>query len=212
MVLGTYKRPPKQENLRGTLDKDSTIPAGSHSVSERQQSTCVPQLGLRGLFNSGNTCYCNAALQACLLHHPAVLLYALECKAFYKDGLKQAVHRDGKALKRSSIHSLTRETMELVEKFATTEIAPLYPKELLASIRSNNVEFAGGVQHDSSLFLKYLLESLHESTKQHILDEREQTQSANDSEEEDIMTEEEKMACPLWFAVICRNGFNLLAS
>lgn len=48
---------------------------------------------------------------------------------------------------------------------------------LLASIRSNNVEFAGGVQHDSSLFLKYLLESLHESTKQHILDEREQTQS-----------------------------------
>lgn len=144
MVLGTYKRPPKQENLRGTLDKDSTIPAGSHSVSERQQSTCVPQLGLRGLFNSGNTCYCNAALQACLLHHPAVLLYALECKAFYKDGLKQAVHRgivqsmvcnllilciDGKALKRSSIHSLTRETMELVEKFATTEIAPLYPKE-----------------------------------------------------------------------------------
>jgi ubiquitin C-terminal hydrolase len=46
---------------------------------------------------------------------------------------------------------------------------------LLACIRSNNVEFAGGVQHDSSLFLKYLLECLHEATKQLVSDPREKS-------------------------------------
>jgi len=189
MVVGTYARPPKQERLETSASTHQT-------VSERP--TC--RLGLRGLFNSGNTCYCNAALQACLLHNPAVILYATECKAFYQDLVQHT-----RAVKSSSVYALTKETMNLLQRFATTEATPLYPKELLACIRSNNVEFAGGVQHDSSLFLKYLLECLHEATKQLVSDPREksglselQRESGNDSEEEECMTEEEKMACPLW--------------
>ncbi|GJQ15500.1 hypothetical protein GpartN1_g7291.t1 [Galdieria partita] len=206
MVLGTYQRPPKQEKLgNSTIDKSNAMPSSTFSSSEKQQQpTCTSRMGLRGLFNSGNSCYCNAALQACLLHNPAAILYAVECKAFYKDRLKQAFNReDAKAVKHSSTHSLTREAMNLLQKFATTEVAPLYPRELLASVRSNNVEFAGGVQHDSSLFLKYLLECLHESTKQLLPDPRERTeplecQGDNESDEEEWMTEEEKQACPLW--------------
>ncbi|EME27019.1 ubiquitin carboxyl-terminal hydrolase 2/33 [Galdieria sulphuraria] len=202
MVLGTHQRPPKQESLeKVTLDKNTDTLSSTFSASERP--TCIPRMGLRGLFNSGNTCYCNAALQACLLHNPATLLYALECKAFYKDLLKHACNRGKISKNKENFFLPMMGTMNLLQKFATTEVAPLYPRELLVSVRSNNVEFAGGVQHDSSLFLKYLLECLHESTKQLLSDPRERIeqlegQREDDSDEEEWMTEEEKQACPLW--------------
>jgi len=37
--------------------------------------------------------------------------------------------KDTKAVKSSSVYALTKETMNLLQRFATTEATPLYPKE-----------------------------------------------------------------------------------
>ncbi|RPA84460.1 cysteine proteinase [Ascobolus immersus RN42] len=105
--------------------------------------------GLRGLWNLGQTCYLNVAVQA-LVHNPFV-------KHFYlTDG-----HRK-KHCKRENCMSCGIEDV-MVEFFASDRVEPFAPTDFLTSALLSNSQIRANHQEDAHEFMQFLLNDLHEA-------------------------------------------------
>lgn len=129
------------EPFRPTLNYGRTLdcPSWSDGVAAVTEMVSVGRVGLNNL---GNTCYMNSVLQALFM-----------TKVFRNDLLKSA-----------------EETVPLLSKLQTlfallqhSRRASLSPADILALARPPG--FQPGHQHDSSEFLGYLLDVLHEQEK-----------------------------------------------
>ncbi|XP_057784693.1 ubiquitin carboxyl-terminal hydrolase 8-like [Salvia miltiorrhiza] len=108
-------------------------------------------LGLTGLYNLGNTCFMNSAVQ-CLVHTPKLVDYFLG--NFRKDlNYENPLGMNGK---------LAIAFGDLLRKLWAPEATPVAPKMFKSTISSFAPQFSGYNQHDSQEFLSFLLDGLHE--------------------------------------------------
>ncbi|KAL1545617.1 ubiquitinyl hydrolase 1 [Salvia divinorum] len=108
-------------------------------------------MGLTGLYNLGNTCFMNSAVQ-CLVHTPKLVDYFLG--NFRKDlNYGNALGMNGK---------LAIAFGDLLRKLWAPEATPVAPMMFKSTISSFATQFGGYNQHDSQEFLSFLLDGLHE--------------------------------------------------
>ncbi|KAK6147356.1 hypothetical protein DH2020_018268 [Rehmannia glutinosa] len=108
-------------------------------------------LGLTGLYNLGNTCFMNSAIQ-CLVHTPKLVDYFLG--NFRKDlNYENPLGMNGK---------LAIAFGDLLRKLWAPGATPVSPRMFKSTIASFAPQFSGYNQHDSQEFLSFLLDGLHE--------------------------------------------------
>ncbi|XP_020553724.1 ubiquitin carboxyl-terminal hydrolase 8-like [Sesamum indicum] len=108
-------------------------------------------LGLTGLYNLGNTCFMNSAIQ-CLVHTPKLVEYFLG--NFRKDlNFDNPLGMKGK---------LAIAFGDLLRKLWAPGATPVAPRMFKSTISSFAPQFSGYNQHDSQEFLSFLLDGLHE--------------------------------------------------
>lgn len=115
----------------------------------------IPSTGTVGLYNLGNTCYMNSALQ-CLLHIP-------EFNEFFLSGAYVKEINSANPLGYNG--HIARSFGQLVESLfgdRYTHTTAFSPKNFKATIGHYNSIFAGYAQQDSQEFLAFLLDGLHE--------------------------------------------------
>uniref|UniRef100_A0A915Q6R4 ubiquitinyl hydrolase 1 n=1 Tax=Setaria digitata TaxID=48799 RepID=A0A915Q6R4_9BILA len=110
-------------------------------------------LGITGLYNMGNTCYMNSALQ-CLSNTRPLTNYFIEGR--HKDDMKR--------LKSKGIVAL--EYANIVKELWSGKKRNIAPIKLRDAIRCAGPVFAERSQHDCQEFLSILLDLLHEDLNQ----------------------------------------------
>ncbi|KAK6131633.1 hypothetical protein DH2020_034647 [Rehmannia glutinosa] len=144
-------------------------------------------LGLTGLYNLGNTCFMNSAIQ-CLVHTPKLVDYFLG--NFRKDlNYENPLGMNGK---------LAIAFGDLLRKLWAPGATPVSPRMFKSTIASFAPQFSGYNQHDSQEFLSFLLDGLHEDLNRV---KRKPYVQAND---EDCRPDEE-MADEYWENHLSRN-------
>jgi len=119
-----------------------------------RRSTTPTDPGKTGLFNLGNTCFMNSALQ-CLSNTPPLCDYFLS-KQFKID-------MDSKGENPLSMKGqLAEEYYHLLTELWSSHIGCSEPREFKRTIGKFAPQFSGYDQHDSQEFLSFLLDGLHE--------------------------------------------------
>ncbi|MFS8004635.1 putative ubiquitinyl hydrolase 1 [Helianthus anomalus] len=109
------------------------------------------RLGLTGLYNLGNTCYMNSAIQ-CLAHTPQLVNFFLG--DFRKDlNFENPLGMNGK---------LALAFGDLLRQLWTPDTTSVSPRAFKSRLAGFAPQFAGYNQHDSQEFLAFLLDGLHE--------------------------------------------------
>uniref|UniRef100_A0A251SRF5 Ubiquitin carboxyl-terminal hydrolase n=3 Tax=Helianthus annuus TaxID=4232 RepID=A0A251SRF5_HELAN len=109
------------------------------------------RLGFTGLYNLGNTCYMNSAIQ-CLAHTPQLVDFFLG--DFRKDlNFENPLGMNGK---------LALAFGDLLRQLWTPDTTSVSPRAFKSRVAGFASQFAGYNQHDSQEFLAFLLDGLHE--------------------------------------------------
>lgn len=143
-------------NLENALFK-SWIPTRDEAISLSKKS-CIyiengKMLGLRGLYNLGNTCFMNCILQA-LLHNPLIRNY------FLSDMHNRFLCSEKRKSEKTRI-CLGCEMDLLFSEIFSGEQFPHIPHHFLYSVWKYSNDFAGYEQKDAHEFLIFLLNVLH---------------------------------------------------
>lgn len=133
---------PRSDNFRQALD----IPQYKHYSF--QNISVVPTNAKVGLVNLGNTCYMNSVLQALVM-----------TKQFSREILLSKINEP-----------LFYQIQKLLALLLHSDRPELTPRELLVAARPP--DFEPGYQQDSSEFLGYLLEKLHEQERKMYIDKK----------------------------------------
>ncbi|XP_057506686.1 ubiquitin carboxyl-terminal hydrolase 8-like [Actinidia eriantha] len=108
-------------------------------------------LGLAGLYNLGNTCFMNSAIQ-CLVHTPKLVDYFLG--DYRKDiNPENPLGMNGELALRFG---------DLLRKLWAPGGSPVSPRVFKSKLAAFAPQFSGYNQHDSQEFLAFLLDGLHE--------------------------------------------------
>lgn len=142
-ISGIVKMNGSMDDVLSSRFKQSPPLNGSYS------NACA--LGLTGLYNLGNTCFMNSALQ-CLVHTRELVDYFLG--DFRKDlNFENPLGMNGK---------LALAFGELLRKLWAPGAAPVAPRVFKSVIAGFAPQFSGYSQHDAQEFLAFLLDGLHE--------------------------------------------------
>ncbi|CAI4222590.1 unnamed protein product [Auanema sp. JU1783] len=165
--------PPRNNNVVATIDR-STKP---QKMSTEDESRCLEiydkmykftaedssrrsgpsrgNQGFTGLFNTGNTCFMNASLQA-LIHTPELV------RLFTRKNFMTEINPKNQFGTRGIISSVFSALLDLMW---SGEYSAIRPKKFLNTFASEvNSTLADGHQHDASEFQIFLLDALHEDT------------------------------------------------
>ena len=95
---------------------------------------------MRGLWNLGNTCYFNTAVQ-CLAHVPPLTKHLFSIQPY------------------TGSCEITREYQKIVRAlFIKGETAPVSPSDLLGAFRNRFPQFASNEQHDAQEVILHLID------------------------------------------------------
>ncbi|XP_047960151.1 ubiquitin carboxyl-terminal hydrolase 8-like isoform X3 [Salvia hispanica] len=137
--------------MDGSADKLNFFSKVPQSAAACSAVNGSGSLGLTGLYNLGNTCFMNSAVQ-CLVHTPKLVDYFLG--NFRKDlNYENPLGMNGK---------LAIAFGDLLRKLWAPEAKPVAPRMFKSTISSFAPQFGGYNQHDSQEFLSFLLDGLHE--------------------------------------------------
>ena len=120
---------------------------------QRSQNSLVPGRGAVGLYNIGNTCFLNSAVQ-CLSNTEALTRYFLESR--WQQDLNEENPLGMSGLLAEAYCRLLNDMWGGFDYFAAS------PRELKAVIARFAPHFSGYLQHDAQEFLSFLLDGLHE--------------------------------------------------
>lgn len=106
---------------------------------------------MRGLWNLGNTCYFNTAVQ-CLAHVPPLTKHFFSLPPY------------------SGTCDITREYQKVVrELFTKDKTDPVSPSDLLGAFRVRFPQFVGGAQHDSQEVILHFIDVFEESLGKEVI-------------------------------------------
>lgn len=137
--------------MNGSVDKVNLYSRDKQSSPLGRGCGSIPPLGLTGLYNLGNTCFMNSAIQ-CLVHTPKLVDYFLG--DYRKDlNFENSLGMHGK---------LAIAFGDLLRKLWAPITTPVSPRMFKSTLASFAPQFSGYNQHDSQEFLAFLLDGLHE--------------------------------------------------
>lgn len=116
------------------------------TAGSRASSTFILPPGAVGLYNLGNSCYMNAAIQ-CLLNCPSIMGFFLHCAPF--------IYRHGH-------HRIAESFQKLVESIFLPNTPVVSPSRLVREVKMINPMFHGYTQQDTMDFVRCVFERLHE--------------------------------------------------
>ncbi|XP_071710361.1 ubiquitin carboxyl-terminal hydrolase 8-like [Rutidosis leptorrhynchoides] len=161
-VYGLYFDVMQQANEMPIEDLNSSVKANGHTdkvnshvkfhhpLLDNRYNEAY-NLGLTGLYNLGNTCYMNSAIQ-CLAHTPHFVDYFLG--DFRKDlNFENPLGKNGK---------LALAFGDLIRQLWTPRATSVAPRAFKSRLGGFAPQFSGFNQHDSQEFLAFLLDGLHE--------------------------------------------------
>ena len=135
------------------MDIDVLNIVDKNNRSDHSKNNILSRRGLVGLYNIGNTCFLNSAIQ-CLSNTEALTRFFLE--GSWQEDLNEQNPLGMKGLLAEAYCSLLRELWLSVHSSAAN------PRELKAVISRFAPHFSGYQQHDAQEFLSFLLDGLHE--------------------------------------------------
>ncbi|KAL3628125.1 hypothetical protein CASFOL_027171 [Castilleja foliolosa] len=136
--------------MNGSVDEmnlfSRVMPAASGSGSYRTDAS-----GLTGLYNLGNTCFMNSAIQ-CLVHTPKLVDYFL-------GNFRRDLNSENPLGLKGNLAIAFGDLLRKVWSPGARSVTPSMFKSTIASFAP---QFSGYNQHDSQEFLSFLLDGLHE--------------------------------------------------
>ncbi|XP_052198810.1 ubiquitin carboxyl-terminal hydrolase 8-like [Diospyros lotus] len=135
--------------MNGNIDHVNSYFRVNNAPGSTYREGC--NLGLTGLYNLGNTCFMNSAIQ-CLVHTPELVDY------FLGDYRKDINSENPLGMK----GELALQFGDLLRKLWAPGAAPVSPSVFKLKLSAFAPQFSGYNQHDSQEFLAFLLDGLHE--------------------------------------------------